>query len=258
VVDLGLYARAEALSVSDTELAAGHRATQSRLKEVRRAYNRRLAGAIATWGELAAMTGDREILQLECDDVLAEIRRLDARHLERMADIRAEYLEEFRPDERDEVVAQREEISALLDDVDVVALAGGHVATLLNRLRLFRVGDLLEGKTVIAWSAGAMVLSSRIALFHDSPPWGPGNAEVFEHGLGLLEDILFFPYASSRLDLDDLARTSRLALRFAPDTCTLLDPGTRLDRIADGWIAARGAEILAADGSRQPFESRAA
>ena len=258
VIDLRLYARAESLSASDPELASGHRTVQNRLKELRRAYNRRLAGAMATWAELTLMKGDETILELERDDVLSGIQRLDSRHLQRVAEIRAEYLREYSPGERAGVRRERDEIAALLDGVEVVAVAGGHVATLLNRLRLFGVGELLEQKTIVAWSAGAMVLGGRIALFHDSPPWGPGNAEVFEHGLGLLDDIVFFPDASRRLDLEDLARTSRLARRFAPDTCALLDAGTRLDRTASGWMAEPGAQVLSADGSRQPFPPLAA
>jgi hypothetical protein len=46
------------------------------------------------------------------------------------------------------------------------------VAVLVNRLRLFGLGDLVADKTVFAWSAGAMAVSERVVLFHDDPPQG--------------------------------------------------------------------------------------
>ena len=39
---------------------------------------------------------------------------------------------------------------------------------------------------VVAWSAGAMVLTERVVLFHDDPPHGAGIAEVLDVGLGLV------------------------------------------------------------------------
>ena len=257
-LDLGLYARAETVAEEDPELAAGHTAVQSRLKELRRAYNRRLAGAMTSLAELNRLEGDATVLDAEREDALEELRRLDARHLARVAELRAAYLNEFAPHDRPVVRQQRRAIGSALKGVDVVAIAGGHVATLLNRLRLFDVAPLLAKKTIVAWSAGAMVLGERVALFHDRPPWGPGNAEMFEHGLGVLEGVMFFPHATRRLDLEDVVRTRRLARRFAPDTCVLLDPGSRMAFAADGTMSASDAFRLAADGSRSPADSRAA
>jgi len=258
VIGLGLYARAESLVAEDAELAAGHQAVQRRLRELRRAYNVRLAGAMETWASLQSMSGDDAVLAPEREDALAEIRRLDARHLERVGELRTEYEEEFRPAERDTVRRHREGVAAALADIDVVAIAGGQVATLLNRLRLFGVGELLAGRTIVAWSAGAMVLGRRIVLFHDSPPWGPGNAEAFENGLDLLGHLVPFPHASRRLRLDDPARTGRLARRFAPDVCALLDPGVRIRRAGDVWTGDETARRLEPDGSARPFGSVAA
>jgi len=258
VVDLGLYARAETLAAADLDLAAGHKAAQRRLKELRRAYNLRLAGLMSTSVSLETMEGDEEVLAPEREDALEAIRRLDTRHLGRVADIRAEYDGAFRPHERDEVARHREEIAGLLADVDVVAIAGGHVATLLNRLRLFGIDRLLGDRTIVAWSAGAMALGERVVLFHDSPPWGPGNAEAFENGLGLVQGLIPFPHASRRLALDDCPRIGRLARRFAPDVCALLDPGVRLERVADRWVGAGDAYRLDTSGGTQPLASRAA
>ena len=78
-------------------------------------------------------------------------------------------------------------------------IAGGHVAVLVNRLRLFGMRALLGHKPIAAWSAGAMALTTRVLLFHDRPPQGAGNAEIFEHGLDLVPDAVFLPHAATRL-----------------------------------------------------------
>jgi hypothetical protein len=109
-----------------------------------------------------------------------------------------------------------------------VAFAGGHVAALLNRLRLFDVASVVGERPIVAWSAGAMALSERIVLFHDSPPWGAGNAEVLDHGLGLCPGVLPLPHARRRLRLQDPRRVDLLVRRFAPLRCVGLDEGSKL------------------------------
>ena len=90
----------------------------------------------------------------------------------------------------------------------------GHVAVLLNRLRIFKLEPMLAQKPIIAWSAGAMVLAKRIVLFHDTPPQGKGFAEVFEAGLGLYSNLIPLPHAAKRLQLDNPTRVSIFARRF--------------------------------------------
>jgi len=124
------------------------------------------------------------------------------------------------------VARQQSEIQHLIDGAAVVCIAGGHVAVLLNRLRLFDVQRLLRGKPVVAWSAGAMCLTERVVLFHDHPPQGAGNAEVFEAGLGLLRQTVLLPDARARLALQDPTRVALLARRFSPAACHTLDEGS--------------------------------
>ncbi|MEJ2540224.1 MAG: hypothetical protein P8188_09665, partial [Gemmatimonadota bacterium] len=130
-----------------------------------------------------------------------------------------------------------------------------HVPVLLNRLRLFGVDQLLGGRSVVASAGGAMALSDRVVLFHDSPPWGPGHAEVGEVGMGLYPDVVALPDPSVRLSLDDPGRVSRMALRFAPETCVLLEPGTRVewDAAAAVWKP-HGARRLTAVGTPASWE----
>jgi hypothetical protein len=108
-------------------------------------------------------------------------------------------------------------------------------------MRLFQLDALLTSLPrplpIFAWSAGAMAITQRVVLFHDSPPQGPGNAELLGEGLGLVPGTVVLPHAVKRLQLDDPLRVSLFARRFAPDRCVTLDQGERM--IWDGrrWTA---------------------
>lgn len=256
-IDLGLYRRAGELAAADPDLAAAHGETQDRLRLIRRAYNVRLASLVSAHAELRSLDGDDPVLAEERDDALDMLRALDRRHLERVAGIRAAYEQRVRPHERPEVVRHREEIAAALAGSGALVIAGGHIATLLNRLRGFGLLELIGDRPLIAWSAGAMALSSRVVLFHDRPPWGPGNAEVFDRGLGVAPGLVLFPHAGRRLALDDEARTERLARRLAPEACVLLDPGARLDLGEGGWLC-RDVRRLDSSGAAVPLDAVAA
>ena len=47
--------------------------------------------------------------------------------------------------------------------MDKLIITGGNLPVLLNRLRLFGLPRLLAGRTVVGWSAGAMVLQGTSA-----------------------------------------------------------------------------------------------
>jgi hypothetical protein len=126
------------------------------------------------------------------------------------------------------IVEHRREIDAELQGCRALLIAGGHVHILLNRMRLFGLAERIADKAVIAWSAGAMAMSDRIVLFHDSPPQGAGHAEISDIGLGLISGIVPLPHAGVRLRLNDIERVSIFAQRFAPAVCATLDPGAML------------------------------
>lgn len=256
-VDLELYRRSDRIAEADPELARAHLESRNRLRALRRAYNLRLHGLIEAHRRLAELRGDETVLAAEREEALDAIRRLDARHLDRVVEIRSEFEGRMAPGERDAVRSQRREVDARLEGIESIVIEGGHVSNLLSRLRLFGGRKLLGGRTVIARSAGAMALTERIVLFHDRPPWGEGNPEVFDAGLGIAEGIVALPHASARLALDDRTRGARLAARFAPASCVLLDPGRRIDRADDGWSGADGVERLDLKGRRVPFRAAA-
>lgn len=224
-VNLRLYQRAEQVFGADPKLAAAYRLRQMSLKRAQELYRLRLNHAMAAVRELMERPGESEWLEAEQDAAFDAVRRLDNDHLERVEEIHAEFSEEWSPHERPEVQRHRRELAETLAGCAAVAVAGGHVAVLLNRLRLFGLDELIGDLPVMAWSAGAMALGRRVVLFHDSPPQGFGNAEVLESGLGLYRRIVVMPHARRRLEIDRPRRVTELARRFAPRVCVPMDDG---------------------------------
>lgn len=247
--NLRLYDRAERVFHRDRDLAAAHHDRQRRLRELQDLYNVRLDHAMAAAHELLRRPGQSDLLQAERAAAIAAVRDLDARHLERVREIHAEMEARWRPIERESVQAERRDIEAALRDGVALAIAGGHVAVLLNRLRLFGLAELAGALPVVAWSAGAMVVSERIVLFHDQPAHGMGHAEVLETGLGLCADIVPLPHARRRLQLDEPVRVALFATRFAPAACVPMNEGARVDLGDDGCTAPDGTVRLLPDGT---------
>ena len=163
--------------------------------------------------------------------------------------VHLEFESRWRPAERVALARQRREIEGLMKESDALAVAGGHVAVLLNRLRLFGLEKMVGSRPVIAWSAGAMALSELVVLFHDNPPQGKGRTEVLENGLGLAPGVIPLPHARHRLHLDDHIRITYFARRFAHHLCCPMDEGARLDWNGVQWIAPWGGSALAPEGT---------
>jgi len=127
---------------------------------------------------------------------------------------------------------------------------------LLNRLRVFALEPILRQRTVFAWSAGAMALTERIVLFHDHPPQGAGNAELFERGLGLVPGVVVLPSARHRLALSDADRVAMLARRLSPSVCVPMDEKDQLRWDGDRLVPGAGLRQLGVDGTVRPMEGR--
>jgi len=248
-VNLELHRRAELVFAADPELAAAHHRRQELFREMQEIYVLRLDSALAASVTLDARPGHAQLLEQERAAALEAVRALDLAHAARIAEVHDEFHARWRPLQRPALAAQRAEIARLVDGVEALAIAGGHVAALINRLRLFDVLSLVGDRPVLAWSGGAMACASRIVLFHDHPPFGSGNAQVLDHGLGLEEALVFLPHARRRLDLGDTVRTGRLARRFSGSTLAVLEDGAILTwRQGEGWNADDGCLALGEDG----------
>jgi peptidase E len=179
---------------------------------------------------------------------VAAIRRLDAEHLRAIARVHARHDKAWSRHERPVLARQYEELEHVVEHARTLCIAGGHVAVLLNRLRLFGLGHALRARALAAWSAGAMALAERVVLFHDHPPQGAGNAELFDAGLALVRGAVFLPHAATRLATSDPHRLALFARRMAPADCYTLDDGSRLLWRRGRLVDAAGSRRLARAG----------
>jgi hypothetical protein len=248
IVNLELYRRAEDIGRDDAELSAALRQRQSRMRRLQRLYGVRLDHCLAAARELLVRQGDDEDLEAARRDALEAVRSLDEQHLQTLRAVHRRFEDDWEPPTRESVRRHREEIQDRIAGASALVIAGGHVAVLINRLRLFGALELAADLPIVAWSAGAMVLAERIVLFHDSPPQGAGNAEVLDAGLNRLPGVLPLPDAKRRLRLEDPLRVSLFSRRFAPLYCVLLDEGAELTRRPGGWESEAGISYLGADG----------
>ena len=251
-VNLKLYERGEHVLAHDREYAALHRKRQEKMRQRQDYYRLRLTHGIDAALDIARLSAGSEYAQDEMKTSLENIRRLDADHLAHCRETRQEFEQRVKPLERDAVVRHRRELEALLAPLHVLVITGGHVAVMLNRLRLFGIAEFLAGKAVVAWSGGAMVTGDRVVLFHESPPQGAGISEVMDEGLGLHHGVVPLPSPRLRLKLDDAVRVGWMARRNAPEKCIAFDEGESV-RFENGhWFDARGTQCLQADGSVTP------
>lgn len=247
-INLKLYARTDDVWKRDHELRAAHRARQDRLRHKQDFYRIRLEHELDAAFVIQKRKAPAEILDEEQHASVRALRELDDAHLEQVRAERERFDAHWRPYEREAIARHREELREIIRNAGAVAIAGGHVATLLNRLELFGMAALLAGKPLFAWSAGAMAISERVVLFHDDPPQGPGAAEVLDRGMGLVQGVVPLPHPDQRLRLGDRERVGLLARRFAPALCFTFRNRTRITCTGSGFVDAHGVDRLRPDG----------
>lgn len=250
-VNLALYERADGVFRYDTELHKATRERQDRIRRSQELYRLRLAHLLEAARELKrreSRPGFEQLVEPQLEGAVQALRELDREHTQRIRAIHVEFELKWRPFERESVALQRRELEAILKDCSGLCIAGGHVGILLNRLRMFGILDLLRGQPIFAWSAGAMVLTERIVLFHDFPPQGSGDPEVLEAGLGAIEGVVALPHADRRLALGDATRVALFARRFAPARCFALPARARVDWKDGRWSGEPGTRELKVTG----------
>ncbi len=234
-INLNLFARTEQLFADDSELIQTLQARQDELRHLRDAYNDRLSHLLKAARQMIRRKDTLVNLDPERESAIEMVRQLDRQYFVRTSQINDQYEERLQTSTRQFVVQHRGEIARLLNRVNAILIAGGHVAIILNRLKIFGILEMRPDLPIIAWSGGAMALSDQVVFFHDSPPQGPGDAEVLRAGMSLFHDVLPLPDAKSRLNLDDQARVELFARRFNLFKCVIFDEQTILKRQNGGW-----------------------
>lgn len=227
-VNLTLHARGNDVFATAGEFAAAYTARQQRLRYMQGFYRTRLDGIEDAARTISLRYVDPDLLEQEERVSVDQFRNMDSQHVERCQAVKAAFDKAWPADNVEVLAKHRREVRELMATTDALVIAGGHVATLLNRLQLFGVLDNVGDKPIIAWSAGAMVLTDRIVLFHDYPPYGSDIAQVMDTGFGLVPGYVVLPDPRRRINLDAKAGIQRFARRMAPATCIAMDHGDRM------------------------------
>jgi len=257
-VNLRLHTRGEELFAADPDLRAAHRERQEALQHRQDFYRIRLEHQLEADHVIRQRAAPEEIAAEQAEASIASIRELDRWHLAQCARLHEAFEARWRLRERPSVARHRDEIARIVADCAAIAVAGGHVVTLINRMKLFGIGELASGRVVLAWSAGAMAVSEQVVLFHDDPPQGAGASEVLDAGLGLCPGVVVFPEPEKRLRLDRKDRVARMARRFSPSFCLALPASSRVTWRAGRFESSHGAQWLRGDGETVPFEQQEA
>lgn len=227
-VNLRLHARSQEVFAKDEELATAYQARQELLRHLQGFYRVRLDKTEEAAKTIQVRHVEPELLEQEWKVSVEQFRQLDLDHLERCRAIHLAFEDRWKLAERPIVAKHRAELRKIVDAAEAVVIAGGHVASLLNRMKLFEVLALAAGKHLVGWSAGAMVLTDRIVLYHDFPPYGSDIAQVLDAGFGVAPGIVVLPDPQRRLRTDDKPGIARFAQRMAPSICLGMDHGARV------------------------------
>jgi hypothetical protein len=251
MTDLMLYGRAEEVFSNEPSLHQLQRERQNKLMELQRLYRIRLAPTIVAARKMMRARAEPELLRLEQRAAMTQLRALDSNHLRRIRAIHEDFNAQRAKLDIPQALVQRDEVQGLVRAAGLVLIAGGHVAVLLNRIRLFGLDQLLAQKPVIAWSAGAMAISERIVLFHHLAPQGKRDAEVLDAGLGIVRRRVLLPDAANRLDWRDYRRMALFSRRFSPAECCTLDNGSMIRIENERVVEAVKASVVMRTGHKK-------
>lgn len=224
--DLGLYGRSSEVFAADPSLHAAYRERQERLTEQQRLYRLRLKQLKIALRQTLRADGPPAIVAPERRHAVSQLRALDRHHQRQVQNSHARFDSEFNVSTSAPLAEHTDALHDALSSIDTVIITGGNLLVLMNRVRLFGLGDALAGKNIVGWSAGAMLLGERIVLFHDRMPQGRQDAEIIDEGLGVLGKNIVLPDARHRLRTGNTLRMSALSRRFSPSTCLLLNNGS--------------------------------
>ena len=250
-VNLELHGRSEIVAEKEEEFVQAWALRQKHLRHLQEFYRVRLDAIDEGARTIAVRHVSDALLEEQREITVAQLRHLDDDHLRRCRKLREEFDEKWRPFERPALAEHREAIGALIEDCGLLLITGGHVVALLNRMRLFSIPEKITELPIVAWSAGAMTLTEKIVLFHDSPPFGKNLAQVLDFGLGFCSGVVALPDLSRRVNLDQTTGIGRFAKRMAPSRCIGLDPGGLLTFEKGELVDTKNSALMKHDGSVQ-------
>lgn len=242
-VDLELYRRADALFSEVPQMGAVYRERQKRQQELQRLYRLRLRQLAIAARKILRAEAHADLVEAEQRHAITQLRALDRHHLRATERLHESIEPEWQHALNRPWRTHHGEITAILDDHDAVIITGGNLPVLLNRLRLFGLPRLLAGRTVVGWSAGAMVLAPRIVLYHDHMPHARREPEVLGAGCGLVQRHVILPDPAHRLGQHRPLRLGLLARRMSPHRCLTLDQGE--------FACFEGERLVMSEGARE-------
>lgn len=232
VKNLTLHARGNEVFKHAPEYTTAYHTRQQRLRHMQAFYRTRLDGTEDAAKKISVRYVEPELLAQEEKVSVDVFRHMDNDHVERCQAVRTAFDKAWPADKVASLAKHRRELRVVMDQTSALVIAGGHVASLHNRLQMFDILATNGDKPIVAWSAGAMVLTDRIVLFHDYPPYGSDIAQVLEPGASLVKGYVVLPDPRRRINLDAKTGIQQFARRMAPATCVAMDHGARL--IFDG------------------------
>jgi hypothetical protein len=227
-LNLALHARSERVYAEEPAYANARASRQAHLQHLQSFYRMRLEAIDEAARAIGVRHVEAELLLEQQAITVEQMRYLDDDHLRRCRAEWAAFNRQWPAAEQASVARERAAVAEQIAQCAATVIAGGHVTALLNRMRLFDVLANIGSKPIIAWSAGAMSLSDRIVLFHDSPPFGKNLAQLLDVGLGLVNDVVVMPDPRHRLRSDQPQGIARFTQRMAPAHCLAMDNGARL------------------------------
>lgn len=135
-------------------------------------------------------------------------------------------------------VAQRQELEARILWADAILFFGGSPEQLLAPFRFFDLRPALletlrRGATLVASSAGALVLCDRVIVYDQFSNQQHRDFQVIDRGLGIVSGLQVLPHCMDRIQTDDPDNLAYLARRFSKrlsvglnrESYLLIEPG---------------------------------
>jgi hypothetical protein len=253
VHNLRLYHRFRELERDHAGLAAAYTQKQDELRKIKDRYRHGITHAIGMARALWDHKPDAHDPWFR--RAVGALRELDTFFLAEARRLHEEFEAAAHPERHAAVRAAQEELEEAVDGASALLVAGGHVGILRNRLAFYGFPSWGGNRPIYAWSAGAMVMCERVVLYHDHTAYGPGIAEMLDHGFGLWRGWVVLPHARERLDVNSAENVTILAARlqpwravglqngavFGPDGAFRGTPGSAFTMRSDGGLDVEGA-----------------